>query len=574
MSGQGVASVAASVLERLGRLYPWPVTLDDETREAYAVLPWQATPADVIRGGYATGLVVAIATLPILLMVPATFRLLTALSTISLALLAVHCVHSIPRLWSTARRTSALGAAPDLVSRAVLRMRLSPAPERAARFAAESDRGLLATSLGRHVRQSKKTAQSGLQTFGESWADLFPALRRSLALVTAAGQAPAADRDQLLDRAMTVVLDGTREQMQTFAGQIQTPATMLYAFGVLLPTALVALLPAAGAAGLPVTPVTVSLLYALVLPAILVTGAAWVIARRPVAFPPPNVTTAHPGVTDPTCLALGAGLAAGVLGWLVAARLFLAWGPPIAALGLGVGVALWLQYRQIIGVYERIRAVEAGLADALALIGRRVANGAAIETAIEQAAAELDGETGAVLARGATQQRQLKVGVHEAFLGRHGILNPIPSARVRGSMALVALAANEGRPAGSALLALADHVDDLREIEREARHSMAHVCRTLSSTGTVFGPLVAGATVALADSMGTLGALPGGGNSLGWLGGPVGLYVLILATVLTALATALTRGFDRSLVGYRVGRAIVCSTVTYFAAIVVVGLVA
>jgi hypothetical protein len=138
-------------------------------------------------------------------------------------------------------------------------------------------------------------------------------------------------------------------------------------------------------------------------------------------------------------------------------------------------------------------------------------------------------------------------------------------------VALLALAAREGRPAGEALLALADHVEQLRRIRQEAHHDLAYVCRTLSSTAMLFGPLVAGATVALAD--GIAGEAFGEEVALGWLGGPVGGYVLVLAVVLTGLSTALRRGFDGPLLGHRIGRALVCATGTYLTAYLLVGVV-
>lgn len=574
MTGTSLSPVVRDTLALLARLYPWPVEPGEDLRLAVRFLDWNVTPEEIVRGGYGAGLLAGgLLAIGVLLVSP-LLRPALALGAISVGLFTVHAVHATPPLWATARRTSALGAAPDLVSRAVLSMRLSPTPERAAVFAARSDDGTLANDLAGHVRQTRHTARSGLSTFGETWADLFPSLRRSLALVSAAGQAPERDRDRLLDRALTVVLEGTREQMQAFAVQIRAPATALYAFGVLLPLALVALLPAAGAAGVVVTPLSVVFLYNLLLPGVLVVASAWLLARRPVAFPPPNVTSDHPDVTDTTAYAVGAGCLTAIAGWVAVTPVFPSWGPPIAALGLGCGVALWLQYYPVITVYEQVREVEAGLSDALALIGRRVVNGRAVETAIADTAGELDGAMGEVLSAGARQQRQLQVGVHEAFLGRYGALDTVPSSRVRGSIALVALATDEGRPAGGALLALAEHVEDLQRIEREATHSLAQVCGTLSSTAMVFGPLVAGATVALADGMSNEAVLFGGGGSLTWLGGPVGLYVLVLAMLLTALATGLTRGFDRSLVGYRTGRALVCATAVYLCSYLLVGLVA
>jgi hypothetical protein len=321
-----------------------------------------------------------------------------------------------------------------------------------------------------------------------------------------------------------------------------------------------------------VTPLTVVAVYDILLPAILLGAAVVLVTRRPVAFPPPGVTTSQDGVADRRRLAVLAGVVSALGAAFAASLLTPGWGPPVAGLGVGLGVALWLSYQPVVSEYERIRTIEASLPDALTLIGRRVANGRAVETALEQAGEELDDELGAVLLAGARRHRQLQIGVEAAFLGRDGVLADVPSKRVRGSVALLALAAKEGRPAGSALLALGDHVADLRAIEEESRRSLAHVCQTLQTTGILFGPMVAGATVALAGGIGGEQFLAERTQSLVWLGGPVGGYALALAVVLTALATGLTRGLDRELLGYRIGRALVTATLSYLTSYLLVGL--
>lgn len=563
---------AQTVYRQLARLYPRPVEGADELERPLAFLGWKLSPSLVTRAGYGGGALVGAIGLGLTLLAPGALGLTALLSTLALASGVTYAVQQSPRLYATARRTRALGAAPDLVARAVLSMRLEPAPERAASFSASSGDGTLAASLATHVRHSRYTTTSALSSFGDEWAALFPSIRRSFALVRAAGSAPAHDRGRMLDRALSVVLSGTRDRMASFAADIRGPAAALYAFGVLLPIALIALLPAAGVAGLAVTPVSVTVLYGFVLPAVVCAGAVWLLVRRPVAFPPPEVRRDHPDVSDRTRVAavVAAGLA--MTGWLVAGRVFPSWAPPVAASGLGVGGFLWLSSQPVIAVYERSRAVESQLPDALELVGRRVANGRAVETALARAAAELDGPMGETLAAAARQQRQLQVGVREAFLGRHGVLRSVPSPRVRGSMALLALAAHEGRPAGGALLALSEHVEDLRTIEQEARHSLAHICRTLVSTGAAFAPMVAGATVAMAGTLGT-GRLPGASASLPWLGGVVGWYVLVLAVLLPALATGLRRGLDRALLCRQTGRALVCATCVYLLSFGLVGLV-
>lgn len=565
------AHPAVSLLEATAACCPFDAEASSDLRLALDFLGRPVAPTVVIRASYVTGATVSVVLSLFALLVSGQFRLVVVLAGLTAGLLTTHTIQAVPQLWATARRTSALGAAPDLVARTVLSMRLSPTPERAADFAARTGDGILGASLANHVRQHRHSGLSGLVAFGDAWADLFPALRRSVALVSAAGNASGHDRERLLDRALSVVMAGTRDQMESFGAQVRTPVTALYAFGVLLPTALVALLPAGSAVGIAVTPLTVAAIYNVALPAVLIGAAAWLLARRPVAFPPPAVTTDQDGVPDRTGLAIALGVGAGGLVAVGTSMIAPRWAAVVGAIGVGTGLGLGCYYRPVVSRYDRIRRIEAGLPDALTLIGRRVANGRAVETAIDRTGEELDDEIGAVLRAGALRHRQLQISVEEAFLGRDGVLTDVPSPRVRGSVALLALASEEGRPAGTAVLALGDHVEDLQAIEREARRSLAHVCQTLQTTGMLFGPLVAGATVALAEGIGGEAFLAERTQSLVWLGGPVGVYVLLLAVILTALATGLTRGLDRELLGYRTGRALCSATGAYLIAYLLVG---
>lgn len=559
--------------ELLAGLYPWSVTVGEDLETAVVFVDWPVDSQTVVRAGFGGAVAIVLLTLPLVALVSPRFRLALGLAGVSGALLVTHSLHALPRLAETARRTAALGAAPDLVVRLVLRMRLEPTPERAAMFGARTGEGVLAAQFATHVHRARGQGRSGLRTFGRAWADLFPALERSLGLIVAAGATPARDRERLLDRAMSVVLDGTRDQMQDFATGIRGPVTALYAFGVLLPTALVALLPAAGAAGVGVTTGVVVLVYGVVLPGVVLTASTWILARRPVAFPPPHVTAAHPDVRDRRRWVVVCGGLVALASWLVAGVVLPAWGPPVMALGLGGGVACWLQYRPILGVYRRIWDLESGLSDALELVGRRVAHGKSLEEAVAQAGSELDGEMGDVLEAAGRQQQCLQVDVETALLGEHGVLTSYPSPRVTECASLLSLAAKEGRPVGGALLSVAAHLEDLQDVEREARHELAHVCQTLQHTGAVFAPLIAGATVALSGGIGD-GLLPNSEFAMPWLGAAVGWYVLVLGVILPTLATGLTRGLDRSLVGHRIGKTLVLATLTYLGSYLLVGQVA
>lgn len=580
--------VVSVILEVAARCYPWPVDASAELIRSIAYIETDVDAETVVRAGYGLAAVVGVASALALLCAVGVVNT-AALGAVVLALTlgTAHAVHRLPVFLASAKRTRALGAVTGLVGRAVLRMRLEPTPERAAQFAARTGDGRLADSLSEHARRARGTPQSGFDGFAREWRTWFPTLDRAVALLAASAVASSDERGRSLDRTLDTVLDGTRDQLATFTAEIRGPATALYAFGVLLPLALVGVLPAARVAGVPITLSAFVVLYDVVLPLALLGACCWLLVRRPVAFPPPRVGRDHPDVPDRPWRPLGVGVVAAVTGY-VGATSVVPWAGALAAAGFGVGAALVVHYRPVKAVRDHVRAVEDGLPDALYLVGRRVSEGMAVETALLRASEETTDATGELLADTVRVQRTLRVGVRAAFFGRYGVLSTLPSSRVRGTAGLLALAATQGTPAGSAIVAMADQLDSLSAVEAEARRELATVTETLANTAAVFGPLVGGATVALADRMasaqtggGTATAGASAGNALAsggdvlataTLGPAVGIYVLLLAALLTVLAVGLEHGVDRALVGYRVGLALLAATTTYLTAVVAAGL--
>ncbi len=559
----------------LQRGYPWPVSTSDELVQALRFLDHDQalSPETIVQAGYVLGGLTAILLTGVLVYVPPSYRPAAAIAVIAAGLGVTHGVHQTPMALATLKRTRALGAAPGIVGRAVLRMRIDPSEEAALSFAIETGDGALAASLRRHVRRAAGRPGTGAESFSEEWQDWFPALGRALHLLGAAADAPPARRERTLDRTMTAVLEGTNDRMRAFVGAVSGPATGIYAFGVLLPLALVAVLPGARLAGIAVTVPLIVLIYDVLLPVGLISAAGWVLLRRPVAFPPPQIGRGHPKITDRWWPAPVAAIGSGLLAAAGAGIIIDPWTRPLAGLGIGCGVGLAVWYRPVMDVREHVQAVESGLPDALYLIGRRVSNGRSVERGIEQAGEDLSGPTGTLLTEVTRRQRVLAVGIENALFGAQGVLRDLPSPRTESMAALLALAGQEGRPAGHAIVAMADHLDELQRVERNAKHELARVTGTLKNTAAVFGPLVAGATVALADGLATLGSeetiapLP-----VAELGLAIGSYVLLLAVVLVVLATALEHGLDRPAIGYRTGITVSCATTTFLVAYAGAGL--
>ena len=559
----------------LARLYPVSVDSSPELEDSLSFLESPLSAETVVRAGYGAGILSIVPLLALFVTPVPTFAV--PLVVLAVALGTIHTVHAWPHALAAIRRTEALGETPTLIGRAVLRMQIQPSTETAVRFAADAGADPLSRSLRGHVARAAGTPRSGLLSFAEEWTAWFPAIRRSSYLLAMAQDAPDGERSRTLDRALEAILERTREQMAAFTSTIRGPATGLYAFGVLLPLALVALVPAAALVGYAISIWVFVALYNVVLPIALVGASVWLLARRPVAFPPPAVSRDHPDVPDRIWLRASWGLAAGAVAFVLTA----AFGPgflaPVAGGGVGVGVSLLGIYHPIIAARNHVRAVEQHLVDALYLVGRRVTEGEAVEAAVALAADRIPAETGTVFADAAGVQRRLHVDIEEAFLGRYGALRDVPSPRARGMARLLAIAAAEGRPAGHAIVAMADHLEDLQDVERETRRQLAMVTGTLEHTASFFGPLIGGSTVALAGLMsehvvaddGMSGAM----LPVDQLGLVVGLYVLTLCLILTPLSLALRHGLDRAVIGYYVGRSLVFSTPIFVVTVWLIGVV-
>ncbi|KTG24932.1 hypothetical protein [Haloferax profundi] len=569
-----LTTVAHTLTPMLARLAPTSADPSDELRRALAFLGSETDPEVVVEAGYGAAIPAAL-----LAWALATVARLPTLTVLVVALAAAlgsaHAIHTAPIWVATLRRTRALGSAPELVGRIALRMRIEPSVERAVAFAAHADDGPLSSSLAAHTERARGTPTSGLGAFATAWRSWFPALDRSAALLQTAADVPAGERDRALDRAHEVVREGTRDRLADFVGEIRGPVTAVYAFGVLLPLALVGALPAARVAGVGISTGHVVFLYDFVLPAGLLTTVAWVLVRRPVAFAPLSIDATNPAVSDHRRRAALTGLVVAAGCFVAADAVVAPWSAPLAAVGAGVGTALYVAARPMMTLRVRVRAVEDSLSDVLYLVGRAVGEGEAVESALARAAESVPGEAGTLLGDAVGVQRRLRVGVVESFCGDYGVLDSVPSPRVEGVVTLLGLAASEGRPAGRAIVSMADQLAALSRLDAESRRELASVTETLSNTAAIFGPLVAGATVALADGMTPARTLDEAAVAAPMatsdLGVAVGVYVLVSAVVLTTLAVGIADGLDRHLVASRVGSALVSSTVTFLIAFVAAG---
>ncbi|GAA0293129.1 hypothetical protein [Halarchaeum salinum] len=533
------------------RLPDVPVPVPADLHATLTALDWRATPADVARitAGF---IVVAVVALPALAVAP-----LPALVVAAYALAGACAVRYAPTLALALHESRLVGAGPGFVARLALRVRIEPSAEGAAAFAAKTGDDALSNALADAVTVTAGTPETPLDAVAGSLPT--PGLRRAVALVRAAVETPAVARGRVLDRALAAAHDATERHVREATRAVRGPVNAVYAFGVILPLALVGLVPVAPAAGVTLPLGFVAVCYDVVLPLALLAVAAWALANRPAVFPAGRADANVP--LDRRRAAL-AGIGAGAFAAVGCVALGVAWALPITVPCCALGAALVVATRPVLTIDERAAAVADGLPDATAVVGRRLAAGDPPETAVAAVGDTLHGPAGTLFAAADRTRRTLGRPLDDAFFGRRGVVGPEHGPRAAGTVRLVLDAATGGAAGGRVLTEVADGLDAVKRLETEARADLADLVDTLVRTGGLFAPLIAGATVTLAGHVGSFGGT-GGTLSVPTLGLVVGGYVAWSAVVLTTLAVCLDRGVRPAPLCYRVGVALASAGACY-----------
>ncbi|MDZ7849309.1 MAG: type II secretion system F family protein [Halodesulfurarchaeum sp.] len=458
------------------------------------------------------------------------------------------------------RRRRAVGAGPDLLAFAILQLTLTPSLERAADFAIHAVDGRLSRSLRAH-RLATVSGERAVRDFAAEWAPFDRSLKRSVTLMGVAMDAPKDRQRETLEAALEAVLEGARERVVEFSAAIRGPAMGIYAFGVMLPLALVGLLPVLASSGGGVSTLALGIVYDLLIPVGLAGSGLWLWGRRPAvtdtAF---DVGLLEHARSPAYALSTGAGAAA--FGGMAAHFFAPAWVIPIVAVGIGLGTVLLVGLQPVLEEVERLDRLEARLPDALSIVGQRLGEGEPVETAIGSVAERFDGPLGDLFGRATTRQARSGEPMATVFLAENGLLTDVPRQRVRAGLSLAMTAGEYGAPGGETLHAVGEYLGELLDVERAARRELAQTTSTLRQTAVVFAPAIAGVTVALATGM---GAVDGTDQALdvAALGQVIGIYVLLLGAVLPSLSVVLERGFDPVRMGYQSGIALAVGAVVY-----------
>jgi len=478
-----------------------------------------------------------------------------------------------------------LGRGPELIGYMAMSVRLSPSLARAITFAAKNMDGPISSALKRMVwnvyTRKFHSVEDSFTSTAIEWGKWDENLKGALFAVRSSTlEATEEGRERSLNKAMDIVLSGTKKKMEEFACSLSTPTTVLFALGILLPMILGAMLPMVSLGGLDLSyqaassgsisrggihPVLIVLMMDVVFPVVAFLYSLNILSERP-GGPSSNQFERGPLKKKRLIVLILLGLVLGILGGLN----FDTFGSYLIVWGLALPCSIHListTYRRRKEAKE-IQRLEEEFPDALFQLGTRISEGAPPEKAMLATSKSMRDTKIAELFR-RVHHRTIVFGVtlENALFGDNGLLVNMPSNAIRATMrSFVEVAKKDSIKAGQMMIKTAEHLKDLQKLEEETKRNLKTSTETMKMTALFFAPIVMGVTFSLymllvdtfsrAISMGNMMA-----SQVFFI--VLGVYVILMAAVSVNFVSTIEKGNDKTERWYFIGIGVLISTAAY-----------
>lgn len=417
----------------------------------------------------------------------------------------------------------------------VVSMRISPNLERAMRFAASNVSGPLSWDLRRLLWDIELgtyySADQAMDAYIEKWKSENEEFSESLRLIRDSTTQATIKSKEVLDTALDVILDGTKNRMKHYTQDLKLPVMIIHMMGIVLPIlgSIMAPMAAVFLADV-VQPWHFILGYNIVLPLVIVFFINVTLSKRPLTFSAIDIRR-HPDVPkDGRFLMKGKNIPAlpiallVLVGILIPAIIFFINDPSVffesvatrefsitslimsmlVILGIGLSIATYyfLTTFQRKGVQEDISSIEREFELALFQLGNRIAGGTPTELAIEKAMDDVkDLKIRGFFERILMNIRNLGMTFEQAvFDKQYGALQYYPSTMIRNIMLTVVDTAKKGVTyASDSMLRIAKYLKNIKETQEYIRDLLEETVSSMKFQAYFLTPIVTGLIVSIAE---------------------------------------------------------------------------
>jgi hypothetical protein len=441
--------------------------------------------------------------------------------------------------------------------------------ERAISFVSQHLEAPLALDLRRviwNVETGKYSSiKDSLDAYLDFWKETNIEFVESFHLIESSLYEPSeARRVQILERALTVILDGVYERMLKYTHSIKSPLTNLYMLGIVLPTLGLALLPLASTLlGGAIKASHIFVLFNIIIPFFVFYLTLQVMLKRPGGYGETSLLEKNPlyhkykskkpyyiafwvcfpffligliplimGFTPiPSWLGIPSDYAladiglsifgngnlfgfntagGGVVGPFGVVSLLLSLFIPFS-IAMFFILALSMRTKGLIKSRDDTKSLEREFNSSLFTLGNRLGDGIPAEVAFAKVADSLKGQKTEKFFKIVNANIQsMGMGLEEAlFNPKRGALIYYPSNLIATSMRILIESVKKGlKVAAHSLMSISDYVRNIQKINERLKDLLADVVSDMKSNMTFLAPLLAGIVVGLAAMIsGILGQL-------------------------------------------------------------------
>jgi len=510
---------ACELAEKVLPVAPWE-GLADKYQDAITFSHMKVTP----RGTFslallATMLAVAIPTAATVAL--GVFNLSTAIIIFVLDFALFYYLYDYPTHYATVFRIKASAEMVLAVVYMTISMRISPNIESAIKFAADNLSGPLDTDLNQLLwdiyTRKYDTAAAGLDWFIKKWKRENNEFADALYLIKTSTTESQARRNKVLDEAVSVVLQGTRERMKDYSLELRTPVTVINALGILLPVIGLVFLPMVGIF-MPeaIQPVFIAIGYNVMLPLVVYWLMSTYLDKRPYSFHNPDISD-HPKFRGekmwlyPLVGLLVALPLVGIGGYrILTSKEIFSFSQLVSSLMISAGicggiVAYSIAYAiRKIQLREEIVQIENEFTEVLFQLGNQLARGVPFETTLRNVTPQIRNlKISKFFERVLYNIETFGMTLDQAvFDEKSGAIHEYPSKLIKAIMHAIVEISKRGMDTTSqAMITISTYMKNSRAVEAELKDMLSEVTSTMQMQAVLLAPLSSGIVVALAALM-------------------------------------------------------------------------
>lgn len=537
-------------------------------------------------------------------------------------------LYSLPLTMATSFRIRASSEMVLAIVYMTIAMKIVPNIEYAIKFAATNLKGTLARDLKKimwDVYTGKQVSMAdALDPFMEKWKRENEEFTKAIFLIKSAFFESSERRDKMLNEAVNVVLNGTKDRMKHYAQDLKSPLTILNALGILLPIIGLVFFPIMSIF-LPklIRPISLVIGYNIMLPIVIYWLMKTYLEKRPSTFHQPDLSR-HRAFRNKRNLLLlkivSVALPVAIIAvsfwqitvwqatsdslskanqncsacttYLIAYALAITW-------AVAAGIIIYEIFSTIgkLKLRGEIVQIESELGEVLFQLGNQITRGMPIENSLKETLPRIGGlKISKMMEKILYNMETFGMTFTAAVFDKNaGAINEYPSTLIEAVMKAVTEISQGGMVVLSdTMLAIATYLKNMHDVEEDLNDLLEDVSSTMSLQGLLLAPMSAGIVVALTamilrlinilrlqiqnvqglfNSSGPLANIGTGifqsffyvkdSIQIQYFELIVGFYMLEVVTMVSIFTSIISNGDDKVMRNYNLGKLLLYSTLIY-----------